>query len=143
MIVRIPYHSNGRKRRGTKQPLDEGEGAGLRLNIKKKKKQKTKIMAPGPIAAAAKSRQSCPTLCDPHRRKPTRLLCPWDSPGENTAWQIEGGKLEVVADFLFLGSKITADRDCSHEIRRRWQESCGKPRQCVEKQRHYSANKGP
>ena len=35
-----------------------------------------------------------------------------------TAWQIEGGKVEVVADFLFLGSKITADRDCSREIRR-------------------------
>ena len=36
-----------------------------------------------------------------------------------TSWQIEGGKVEVVTDFLFLGSKITADGDCSHEIRRR------------------------
>ena len=36
-----------------------------------------------------------------------------------TAWQIEGAKVEVVTDFLFLGSKITADGDCSHEIRRR------------------------
>ena len=35
-----------------------------------------------------------------------------------TAWQIEGEKVEVVTDFLFLGSKITADSDCSHEIRR-------------------------
>ena len=35
-----------------------------------------------------------------------------------TAWQIEGGKVEVVTDFLFLGSKITVDSDCSHEIRR-------------------------
>ena len=35
-------------------------------------------------AAAAKSLQSCPTLCDPHRRQPTRLACPWDSPGKNT-----------------------------------------------------------
>ena len=35
-----------------------------------------------------------------------------------TAWQIEGKKLEVVTDFLFMGSKITADDDCSHEIRR-------------------------
>ena len=35
-----------------------------------------------------------------------------------TAWQIEGGKVEVVTDFLFLGSTITADGDCSHEIRR-------------------------
>ena len=35
-----------------------------------------------------------------------------------TSWQIEGEKVEVVPDFLFLGSKITADSDCSHEIRR-------------------------
>ena len=38
--------------------------------------------------------------------------------GPITAWQIEGEKVEVVTDFLFLGSKITADGDCSHEIRR-------------------------
>ena len=36
-----------------------------------------------------------------------------------TSWQIEGEKVEVVIDFLFGGSKITADGDCSHEIRRR------------------------
>ena len=35
-----------------------------------------------------------------------------------TSWQIEGGKVEVVADFFFLGSKITVNGDCSHEIRR-------------------------
>ena len=35
-----------------------------------------------------------------------------------TAWQIQGERVEVVTDFLFLGSKITADGDCSHEIRR-------------------------
>ena len=35
-----------------------------------------------------------------------------------TSWQIEGEKVEAVADFLFLGSKITADGDCSHEIRK-------------------------
>ena len=35
-----------------------------------------------------------------------------------TSWQIEGEKVEVVTDFLFLGSKSTADGDCSHEIRR-------------------------
>ena len=34
------------------------------------------------------------------------------------SWQIEGENVEVVTDFLFLGSKITADDDCSHEIRR-------------------------
>ena len=38
--------------------------------------------------------------------------------GPITAWQIEGGKMEVVADFLFFSSKITEDGDCSHEIRR-------------------------
>ena len=42
-----------------------------------------------------------------------------------TAWQIKGEKVEVVTDFLFLGSKTTVDSNCSHEIRRRllWQES--------------------
>ena len=38
--------------------------------------------------------------------------------GPITAWQIEGEKVEVVTDFLFLGSKITVDSDCRHEIRR-------------------------
>ena len=38
--------------------------------------------------------------------------------GPITTWQIEGEKVEVVTDFLFLGSKITLDGDCSHEIRR-------------------------
>ena len=45
--------------------------------------------------------------------------------GPITSWQIEGEKVEVVTDFLFLGSKITADGDCSHEIRR-WCFSAGK-----------------
>ena len=39
--------------------------------------------------------------------------------GPTTAWHIEGEKMEIVTDFLFLGSKITADGDCSHEIRKR------------------------
>ena len=38
--------------------------------------------------------------------------------GPITEWQTEGEKVEVVTDFLFLGSKITADGDCSHEVRR-------------------------
>ena len=37
-----------------------------------------------------------------------------------TSWQIDGGKMETVTDFIFWGSKITADGDCSHEIKRRW-----------------------
>ena len=39
--------------------------------------------------------------------------------GPNTSWQIDGSTVETVADFTFLGSKITADGDCSHEIKRR------------------------
>ena len=35
-----------------------------------------------------------------------------------TSWQIDGETMEIVADFIFLGSKITADGDCSHEIKR-------------------------
>ena len=40
------------------------------------------------------------------------------SSGPMTLWQIDGEKMETVADFIFLGSKITADGDCSHEIQR-------------------------
>ena len=39
--------------------------------------------------------------------------------GPVTSWQIDGEKMEAVADFIFWGSKITADGDCSHEIKRR------------------------
>ena len=39
--------------------------------------------------------------------------------GPITSWQIKGETVETVADFIFLGSKITADGDCSHEIKRR------------------------
>ena len=36
--------------------------------------------------------------------------------GPITSWQIDGGKLETMVDFIFLNSKITADSDCSHEV---------------------------
>ena len=39
--------------------------------------------------------------------------------GRITSWQIDGETVETVADFIFLGSNITADGDCSHEIKRR------------------------
>ena len=62
-----------------------------------------------------------------------------------TSWQIEGGKVEVVTDFLFLGFKSTANGDFSHEIRSSliaaWQQSDDRLRQCAEKQKHYSADK--
>ena len=54
--------------------------------------------------------------------------------------------METVTDFIYLGSKITADGDCSHEIKRRLlfgRESCDQPRQHIEKQRQYFASKGP
>ena len=38
--------------------------------------------------------------------------------GPITSWEIDGGTVETVSDFIFLGSKITADGDCSHEIKR-------------------------
>ena len=61
-----------------------------------------------------------------------------------TSWQIEGEKLEIVTDFLFLGSKMNVDGDCSPEIKMTasWQESYDKPRQCVKKQRNHFSNKG-
>ena len=61
--------------------------------------------------------------------------------GPITSWQIDGETVETVADFTFLGSKITADGDCSHEIKRLI--SYDQPRQHIKNQRHYFANKCP
>ena len=62
-----------------------------------------------------------------------------------TSWQIDEKTMETVRDFISLGSKITADGDCSHEIKRRL--VLGRkvmiPRQHIKKQRHYFADKGP
>ena len=66
--------------------------------------------------------------------------------GPTTSWQIDGETVETVADFIFLGSKITADGDCSHEIKRHltpWKETYDQPRQHIKKQGHYFVNKGP
>ena len=63
-----------------------------------------------------------------------------------TSWQVEGEKVETVTDFIFLDSQITVDSDYSREIKRRLllgKESYDKPRQCIKKQRHHFANKGP
>ena len=63
-----------------------------------------------------------------------------------TSWQIGEEIMETVTDFIFLGSKITADGDCSHEIKRRllfWKKSYDQTRQHIKKQRHNFANKGP
>ena len=60
-----------------------------------------------------------------------------------TSWQIDGEKVEAVTDFVFLGSKITAGGDCSHEIKRCLLLGRKQPRQHIKKQRHYFAGKGP
>ena len=68
------------------------------------------------------------------------------SSGPITSWQIDGETMETVRDFIFLGFKITADGDCSHEIKRcllLGRKSYDKPRQHIKKQRHHFANKGP
>ena len=61
-----------------------------------------------------------------------------------TSWQIDGETMETVTDFIFLCSKITADGDCSHEIKTLtpWKKSFDQPRQHIKKQRHYFTNKG-
>ena len=65
--------------------------------------------------------------------------------GPITSWEIDGETMETVRDFLFLFSKITADGDCSHEIKMLapWKKSYDQPRQHIRKQRHYLANKCP
>ena len=68
-----------------------------------------------------------------------------------TSWEIDGETVETVSDFILGGSKITADGDCSHEVKRclllgrkvPGKESYNQPRQHTKKQRHYFANKGP
>ena len=59
-----------------------------------------------------------------------------------TSCQIDGETMETVRDFIFLGSKITVDSDCSYEIKRHllapWKKSYDKPRQCIKNQRQYA-----
>ena len=63
--------------------------------------------------------------------------------GPITSWQTDGETMETVTDFVFLGSKITADGDCSHEIKRclLLGRKAMTKRQHIKKQRHYFANK--
>ena len=77
-----------------------------------------------------------------------------------TSWQIDGETMKTVIDFIFKGSKITADGGCSYEILKKninnknkqnktknicslGKKSFDRPRQHIKKQRHYFANKGP
>ena len=65
--------------------------------------------------------------------------------GPITSWEIDGETVETVADFIFLGSKITADGDCSHEIKRRLLlgRRVMANSDSIFKSRYYFANKGP
>ena len=65
--------------------------------------------------------------------------------GPITSWQIDGETRETVRDLILGGSKITADGDCRHEIKRHLLlgRKADKPKQHIKKQRHYFANKGP
>ena len=67
------------------------------------------------------------------------------APGPITSRQINGETVETVSDFILGGSKITADCDCSHEIKTLspWKKSYDQPTQHVKKQRHVFVNKGP
>ena len=60
-----------------------------------------------------------------------------------TSLWIDGGKVEIVSDFIFFGSKINADGNCSHKIKTLapWKNSYDKPRQHIKKQRHHFATK--
>ena len=63
--------------------------------------------------------------------------------GPITSWQIDGETMETMTDFIFLGSKITVDGDCSHEIKRcLLLKSYDQPRQHIKKQRQYFTDKG-
>ena len=66
--------------------------------------------------------------------------------GPITSWKIDGETLETVSDFIFWGSKITADGDCSHEIKRcllLGRKVMTKLDSYIKKQRHYFVSKGP
>ena len=62
--------------------------------------------------------------------------------GPIISWQIDGETVEIVTDFISFGSKITADGDFSHEIKRHtpWKKSYDQPKPHIKKQRHYFAD---
>ena len=67
------------------------------------------------------------------------------APSPITSWQIDGETMETLTDFIFLGSKITVDGDCSHEIKRRLlleRKSHDQPGKHIKKQRYYFDGKG-
>ena len=66
--------------------------------------------------------------------------------GPITSWQVDGKTMETVTDFIFSGSKIIADGDCSHEIKRQLllrRKAMTNLASVLKKQRHHFADKGP
>ena len=66
--------------------------------------------------------------------------------GPITSWQIDGETMETMRNFILEGFKITADGDCSHEIKRcllLGRKAMKKPRQNIKEHRRYFADKGP
>ena len=65
--------------------------------------------------------------------------------GPISSWQTDRETMKAVTDFMFLGSKIIADSNCSQEQKTLapWKKNYEKPRQHIKKQRHYFADKGP
>ena len=84
---------------------EESEKVDLKHNI-----QKTKIMASGPISSWQIDGEIYGLTLNT-----VKMIM---ATGSITSWQVDGGKIETVTDFIFLGSKITADGDCHHEIKR-------------------------
>ena len=107
---------------------EESEKVGLKLNIQEKKKKKRR-------KKKRKKRKISLNI------QKTKIM----ASGPITSWQIDGETVETVTDFIFLGSKIIADGDCSHEVKR-----ClflGRKLMTnldsLINHRHYFANKGP
>ena len=75
-----------------------------------------------------------------HNFQKTKIMAPIPI----TSWQVDGETMETVTDFILGGSEITADGDCSHEIKTlaSWKKSCDKLRYHIKKQRHHFADKG-
>ena len=92
------------------------------------------------IVTQAQETHRVPNRINPRQKTKTMAS------GPITSCQIDGETMEIVTDFLFLGSKITSDGDCSHEIKRRfapWEKSYDQPRQNIKFLRNYFSDKGP
>ena len=84
--------------------------------------------------------------CKDGHNKGKKQYEPNRSKGIKERWQIDGKTMETMRDFIFSGSKITADGDCSHEIKRCLllrRKATTNLDSIFKKQRHYFANKGP